>query len=113
MNYFLDGVKRYVDFSGRARRKEFWMYFLFYTIFYFVAAIIEELTGNPFITVIYALVLLLPTLSIGARRLHDIGRTGWWQLLNIIPLVGFIVLIVFFVQDSKPDNKYGANPKAA
>ena len=113
MNYFLDGVKRYVDFSGRARRKEFWMYFLFYTIFYIVATFIEEATGNPFITLIYALALALPTISIATRRLHDIGRTGWWQLLGVIPLLGFIVLIIFYVQDSKPDNKFCPNPKEA
>ena len=62
---------------------------------------------------IYALALLIPLLSAGARRLHDTGRSGWWQLINLIPIIGTIILIILFAQDSHDDNKYGPNPKAA
>ncbi|WP_394388613.1 DUF805 domain-containing protein [Shewanella woodyi] len=111
MEYFVGGLKKYADFTGRARRKEFWMYTLFYLIFYVLAAFIDSLLGTMIFTAILSLGLLLPTIAIAARRLHDTGRSGWWQLLGLIPLIGAIVLIVFYVQDSIGENEYGANPK--
>jgi len=86
---------------------------LFYFIFFVVLSFIDKMIGMQLLSLIFSLVLLIPSLSIGARRLHDIGRTGWWQLIGLIPLIGAIVLIVFFVLDSKEDNKYGPNPKQA
>ena len=113
MEYFIGGLKKYADFSGRARRKEFWMYTLFYMIFYVVASAIDVALGTMIFSMVLALGLLIPTIAISARRLHDTGRSGWWQLIGIIPLIGLIVLIVFYVQDSIGENEYGANPKAA
>ena len=112
MNYFLDALQRYADFTGRARRKDYWMFVLFYLIFYIGAAILDGLLGTVFITLIYSLGLLIPSIAIAARRLHDTGRSGWWQLIALIPLIGAIVLLVFQVLDSTEDNQHGPNPKA-
>jgi uncharacterized membrane protein YhaH (DUF805 family) len=112
MDYFIDALKKYTDFSTRARRKDYWMFILFYVIFYIVTSIIDGVLGTVFITLIFSLAMLIPSISIGARRLHDTGRTGWWQLIGLIPLIGAIVLIVFYVQDSHEDNQYGVSPKA-
>ena len=112
MEYFIGGIKKYADFTGRARRKEYWLYLLFYFIFSVLVNVIDLSLGTIFIGTIYSLALLLPSLAMGARRLHDTGRSGWWQLLNFIPIIGWIILIVFFVQDSEDENEYGPNPKA-
>lgn len=109
MDYFIGALRKYADFSGRARRTEYWMFMLFYTIFYLILALVGSLLGTEILSLLFSLALLVPSLSIGARRLHDTGRSGWWQLLYIL---GFIVLIVFFVQDSHDENSYGGNPKA-
>lgn len=113
---FPDAVRsvltKYAVFSGRARRSEYWWFFLFNLVVSAVAAGIDAAIGTPIIAIIVGLALLLPTLAVGARRLHDTGRTGWLLLLAIIPLIGAIVLIVFFCQDTQPgDNQYGAAPK--
>lgn len=107
MEYFTDALKRYADFSGRANRTQYWMFVLFYIIIYIVLAVIDSFLGTIFLALLFSLALLIPSISIGARRLHDIGRSGWWQLIALIPLLGAIVLIVFFVQDSHEDNEYG------
>lgn len=112
MEYFLGAYKRYADFTGRARRQEFWMFILFYIIVSIVLGIIDSILGMQILGVLFSLGSLIPSLAIGARRLHDTGRSGWWQLLYIIPLIGLIIMIVFLVQDSHPDNEYGPNPKA-
>jgi uncharacterized membrane protein YhaH (DUF805 family) len=109
MDYFIDALKKYADFNGRACRKEYWMFVLIYI----VINVILTVLGLDVISAIVGLVLLIPSISIGARRLHDTGRTGWWQLIYFIPLIGLIVMIVFLVQDSHDDNEYGVNPKSA
>ena len=115
MNWYLDVLKKYAVFDGRARRKEYWMFFLFNIIIAFVLGIIEGIVGGPgVIGAIYGLAVLLPGIAVGVRRLHDTSRSGWWLLIGLVPIIGAIVLIVFFVQDSQPgDNQYGPNPKAA
>lgn len=112
MNYFLDAIKKYADFTGRARRQEYWMFFLFYVLFYIGAVIVDGILGTFIISLLFSLALLIPSLAIGARRLHDTGRTGWWLLIGLVPLIGGIVLLVFFIFDSVEDNQYGPNPKA-
>lgn len=111
MEYFTNALKKYADFSGRATRQEYWMYILFYIVFYIVLAMVGGVLGLSILTTVFSLGLLVPTISLAARRLHDTGRTGWWQLLSLVPIVGSIVLIVFLVQDSHDDNSYGPNPK--
>lgn len=108
MDYFIGALKKYADFSGRARRKEYWMFVLIYMVINIVLAIL----GLDIISMIVGLALLIPSISIGARRLHDTGRSGWWQLIYFVPLIGLIVMIVFLVQDSHDDNDYGINPKS-
>ena len=113
MNYFIDVVKKYAVFDGRARRKEYWMFLLFYIIIAVVLAIVEGLVGSPgFLGMILALALLLPSIGVTIRRLHDTSRSGWWILIGFVPLVGGIVLLVFMCLDSTPGaNAYGPNPK--
>ena len=119
MNWYLEVLKKYAVFSGRARRMEYWMFALFNTIIGFVLGIIEGIAGiapetdESVLAILYTLAILLPTLAVGVRRLHDTGRTGWWTLILLVPLLGPIVTTVFFLQDSQPgENQYGPNPKA-
>ena len=112
MEHYMNALLSYADFSGRNRRKAFWMFVLFNTIFSIICNVIDGALGTMFIGSIYSLALLIPGLSAGARRLHDTGRSGWWQLLWLVPIIGWIVLIVFLVQDShEGENDFGPNPK--
>jgi uncharacterized membrane protein YhaH (DUF805 family) len=123
MYWYLKVLKQYVDFNGRARRKEYWMFLLFSFIFAVIAAILDNVFGTTinifgqkswygWIYLAYCLVVFLPGLAVFVRRLHDIGKSGWWYLLVFIPLVGSIILIVWVCEDSQPsENKWGANPK--
>ena len=105
-------LAKYATFSGRARRSEYWWFYLAYVIAYIVAAIIDGLLGITALTLIVSLGLLIPTLAVGVRRLHDIGKSGWWLLIGLIPLVGAIVLLVFACQDSRRGtNQWGPSPK--
>ena len=114
MNYYIECWKKYVEFSGRARRKEYWMFVLFNLIASIVAGVIDGLLGTRMIGSLYSLAVLLPGLAVCARRLHDTDRSGWWMLIALIPAVGIIVLLVFMCLDSTPgENRFGANPKGA
>lgn len=112
-------MKNYATFTGRARRKEYWMFVLFYVLFSIGVSIIDQVlgttdpdTGVGYLGGLYYLALLIPSLAVGARRLHDTGKTGWLLLLILIPIIGWIILLIFFIQDSQPgENKYGLNPK--
>lgn len=113
MEHFTAAVQQYVNFEGRNTRTQYWMFILFYMIFYVVCAIVGKVIGTTLIALLYSLALLLPSIAAATRRLHDTGRSGWWQLIALIPLLGAIVLIVFLAQDTTPsDNQYGPNPKA-
>jgi len=104
---YVDVLKKYTVFTGRARREEFWLFALVSFVISFVLSFLGPLG------ILYSLGVMVPSLAVGARRLHDTGRSGWWQLIGIIPLVGVIVLIVFAVQDSQPGaNQFGPNPKS-
>jgi len=113
MEWYLKALRQYADFEGRARRKEYWMFTLFNLIFVILALVIDGLIGTGAILYfIYVLATLIPNLSVSVRRLHDVGKSGWMYLIALIPLVGFIWLLVLFVTDSEPgDNIYGPNPK--
>jgi len=104
---YVDVLKKYTVFTGRARREEFWLFALVSFVISFVLSFLGPLG------ILYSLGVMVPSLAVGARRLHDTGRSGWWQLIGIIPLVGVIVLIVFAVQDSQlGENQFGPNPKS-
>jgi uncharacterized membrane protein YhaH (DUF805 family) len=110
-------LQKYADFSGRARRSELWFFVLFNVLVNIVASIIDSVLGtrnsygSGLIATLASLALLLPNLAVGARRLHDTGRSAWWLLIGLVPFVGWIVLIIFYVQDSQGDNQYGPSPK--
>jgi uncharacterized membrane protein YhaH (DUF805 family) len=102
-----------VNFNGRASRAAYWWWFLFQVIAVgIVAGIIDGILGTwGVVTGLAGLALLLPTLSVSVRRLHDTGRTGWWILIGLIPLIGFIVLLIFYLQEGDAgDNEYGPPP---
>lgn len=122
MEWYLKVLKRYVDFNGRSQRKEYWMFQLFNLLAMVVLGIVSILVfgggtedGGPadILGGVYGLAVFLPSLGVTVRRLHDIGKSGWWVLLGFIPLIGMLVLIFFFAKDSQPEtNQYGPNPKA-
>jgi uncharacterized membrane protein YhaH (DUF805 family) len=119
MNWYLKVLKQYADFSGRARRKEYWMFALFNVIFIASAMILDtvlvvtigELPYGVFYF-LYSLAVLIPGLAVYVRRLHDIGKSGWIILIAIIPIIGPIWLLVLTLTASNHgENKYGSNPK--
>lgn len=116
MQWYLEVLRRYAVFEGRAHRTEFWMFVLVNLIISFALSILDYAIGTDgeyggLLSGLYGLAVLVPSLAVGARRLHDIGRSGWWQLLLLIPLVGLIVLIVWWARRSEPaPNRWGANP---
>ena len=119
MQWYLAVLGNYAGFSGRARRKEYWMFILFNVIISVVLAIIDQVVGLTLaegriglLGALYSLAVIIPSLAVAARRLHDTGRSGWWLLIGFIPLIGGLILLYFFVLDSQPGtNQYGANPK--
>jgi uncharacterized membrane protein YhaH (DUF805 family) len=121
VNWFLIALKKYATFEGRAQRSEYWYFVLFYVLIYIGLAILDGLMSGfsrsgsmGILAAIFSLAMFVPSLAVGVRRLHDTGRSGWWLLIALIPLIGAIVLLVFNVQDSDPgSNQYGENPKGA
>jgi uncharacterized membrane protein YhaH (DUF805 family) len=115
MSWYMQALKKYAVFAGRARRKEFWMFFLVYALIVVVLLIVESILGLPgILSGIYSLALLIPSIAVTVRRLHDTGRTGWWWWLGFVPVIGIIVLLVFMALEGEPgQNRYGPDPKAA
>ncbi|NLN60224.1 MAG: DUF805 domain-containing protein [Deltaproteobacteria bacterium] len=118
MDWYLMVLKKYAVFSGRSRRKEYWMFFLFNIIIGLVLGLVEGIAGiagqsdQSILATLYMLAVLVPGIAVGVRRLHDTGRTGWWLLISLVPLIGAIVLFIMLVQDSQAgENQYGPNPK--
>jgi uncharacterized membrane protein YhaH (DUF805 family) len=119
MNWYLEVLRKYAVFTGRARRKEYWYYFLINFLFVTALLLIDQFAGTldpeagvGLFSGIYMLAVLVPGLAVAVRRLHDSDRTGWWVLLALIPIIGPIVLIFLLIQDSTPgDNRFGPNPK--
>lgn len=114
MNWYLEVLKKYTVFTGRARRTEYWMFVLFNIIISFLLGLIEGMMGGVgVIGTLYGLLVLIPGIAVTVRRLHDTDRSGWWLLIALIPLIGGIVLLIFMIQDSNSgQNQYGPNPKA-
>lgn len=141
MNWYLDVLKKYATFTGRATRQEYWMFTLIQMVisisswvligtfagmgdlagYGIMQDILFGLSGLCYILlVIYNLATFLPSLAVLVRRLHDTGRSGWWVLISLVPVIGIIILIVFLCMDSQTgnqldsqtgNNKYGPNPK--
>ena len=124
--YFVDTIKkRYAKFDGRASRSEYWYFMLFYLILSFILGSIDAYVINPMLgetpvesvqggilQFVAALALLVPSIALAIRRLHDIGKSGWWLLIVLIPIIGALVLLYFYVVDSESGtNRFGMNPK--
>jgi uncharacterized membrane protein YhaH (DUF805 family) len=110
-------LRQYATFSGRARRSEYWWFFLFTFLVSIAAAVIDttafgtKVEDNGPVSIITGLAFLLPSLAVSVRRLHDVDHSGWFLLIGLIPIVGWIVLLVVLVKDSNGDNAYGPSPK--
>lgn len=101
--------QKYADFTGRARRSELWWFVLFTVAVNFVL----QLVGLEALAGLFALAVLIPSIAVGVRRLHDIDRTGWWYLLALVPVIGWLVLIFFYIQPGTPgENRFGPDPMA-
>jgi uncharacterized membrane protein YhaH (DUF805 family) len=112
MNYYLEVLKKYAVFQGRARRSEYWYFILFNFIFCIVLGIISLIPGFVFLYFLYALAMFIPSLAVGVRRLHDTNRSGWNYFFVLIPIVGSIILIVFLATEgNQGTNQYGPDPK--
>jgi uncharacterized membrane protein YhaH (DUF805 family) len=121
MKWFLIVLKKYAEFSGRAQRAEYWFFALFYVLFFLALSLIDGAAGLlnaelglGLLSGLFALAMIIPSIAVTVRRLHDTSRSGWWFLISLIPIIGGIVLLVFMCLDSTPGtNAYGPNPKEA
>ena len=126
MQWYLKALKQYADFGGRARRTEFWMFVLVNALISIVLGIIDTVTGTAnayavagtasyspgILGTIYGLAVLIPTIAVTVRRLHDTDRSGWWFFIQLIPIVGSIVMLVFMcLEGTRGPNRFGADPK--
>ncbi|MEN3978572.1 DUF805 domain-containing protein [Acinetobacter sp. CWB-B33] len=113
IDWFVKCLKNYANFTGRARRKEFWFFALVQFIILIIAQIIDSIIGTDFVLYgLVALALFIPSLAVSVRRLHDINKSGWWYLIALIPLIGGILLIVWFATETKPEpNQWGQPAK--
>ncbi|OSZ65814.1 DUF805 domain-containing protein [Hydrogenophaga sp. IBVHS2] len=120
MQWFIHVLKQYATFSGRARRAEYWWFVLFYLVALVALTVVDRAlgfwsadAGMGLLTGLFILGTLLPYLAVTTRRLHDRDKSGWWQLLNFVPLIGPLVLLVWMVRAGNTgSNSYGADPKA-
>ena len=113
MTWYIEALKKYTTFSGRSRRKEYWMFMLFNILISIVFSLIDSLTGlNHILSRIYYLAIIIPSIAVAVRRLHDTGKNGWWYFINILPIIGSIWFLVLMCMDSQNgENQYGRNPK--
>ena len=118
MNYYLSGWKNYILFKGRVMRPEFWYFSLYNLLVVLVLSAISCIglgwvsTTALVFAILYALAVITPNIALAVRRLHDTNRSGWWLLVGLIPVVGWIILIVFMARDThRAENRYGPNPK--
>ena len=103
---YIKMFQNWSDFSGRSRRRDYWLAFL---VNFIISAVLNQLIRV--VAILYGLIVIVPGLALGIRRLHDIGKSGWWLLISLVPIVGVIVIIVFACYDSGPSNEYEPNPK--
>lgn len=119
MDWYFAVLRKYAQFQGRSRRKEFWYFTLINAFISMACSVIDStlqlptvMEGYGVLAAVYAATMFIPTIAVTVRRLHDQGRTGWWALIMLIPIVGLLVLLYFMLQDSQPEkNQFGDNPK--
>lgn len=120
MDWYLGVLRNYTGFTGRARRKEYWFFALFHVLIIIALTVLDSMLGTfnaesgyGVLSLIYMLAVLLPSLAVSIRRLHDTNRSGWWLLLGFVPLIGGLVLLVFMIlEGTQGSNDYGPDPKA-
>ena len=113
-DYYIGVLKKYAVFSGRARRAEYWYFFLFSLLIGIALGVVSAVIGDSKGTLgtLYSVAVFIPGLAVSVRRLHDIGKSGWMLLLSLIPIIGAIWIFFLMIEDSNPgENKYGPNPK--
>lgn len=117
MNYYSICLSKFADFSGRARRQEYWTFALVNCLIAMLLLTLglafgEDSPASNIMVTIFYLIMLVPNLSVSVRRLHDIGKSGWYMFLSLIPLIGGLILLIWSLMDSEPgENQYGKNPK--
>ena len=119
MNWFIKGVSEYINFRGRARRREYWFYILFWYIGFILSTILDAVIASiidyqifNIFKFLFGVALLLPTYGVAVRRLHDIGKSAWWLLISLVPVIGSIWYLILMCLDGTPgSNQYGADPK--
>ena len=119
MEWYLKCLRQYADFSGRARRKEYWMFVLINMLIFIVLGFVDKAIGFTFgdssvgaFYITYSICVTIPSLAVVVRRLHDVGRSGWWYFIALIPLIGAIILIIWFCKEGEQgENQWGKNPK--
>lgn len=119
MDWYIAVLKKYAQFSGRSRRKEFWFFTLISSLLSIALSVADNVLGLPsfgdgygLLAALYSLFIFIPNIAVIVRRLHDQDRTGWWALIMLVPIVGIFVLLYFMVQNSqKGTNRFGGNPK--
>jgi uncharacterized membrane protein YhaH (DUF805 family) len=119
MDWYLEALKKYAVFEGRARRKEYWFFILFNVLISMALGFIDRFIGNVnpdtgigVLSGIYTLGVMIPGMAVSVRRLHDTGRSGWWLLITFLPVIGAIIFFYFMVLDSDTErNEYGPSPK--
>ncbi|MGP3689497.1 DUF805 domain-containing protein [Streptomyces sp. IBSNAI002] len=113
MNHYTDVLKKYADFSGRARRQEYWMFSLIQSVIVIALVILDFVLGTlPILTLVYTLGTAVPSIAVLVRRLHDIGKSGWWYFITLVPFVGGIWLLVLTATaGQQTPNEYGPDPK--
>ena len=112
IDWFVKSLKNYANFSGRARRKEYWFFILVQFGVILIASVIDSIIFKKpsVLYMLTALALFIPSLAVSVRRLHDIGKSGWWYLICLIPLIGAILLIVWFATETKPETNQWGQP---
>ena len=118
MRWYFKVLEKYADFTGRARRREYWMFSIINGLIAFVLHGVDRLVGSYSVSMelgllntLYSLAVLIPCIAVLVRRLHDTGRSGWWAFIVLFPIIGIIVLFIFTVLDSDVgDNAYGVDP---
>jgi uncharacterized membrane protein YhaH (DUF805 family) len=108
------GLRNYATFTGRARRSEFWFFWLFNLLLHMAAAVLDAaiLGDGTLLNSLVSLGLLLPNVAVSVRRLHDVGRSGWWLLIGLVPLVGIVVLLLWYTaRGEEGANRFGPDPR--
>ena len=121
MEWFVEAMRKYAVFKGRARRKEYWWFLLVYLLISLVLTVFDGIIGKydaqsgmGLLSGLFGVATFLPGLAVAVRRLHDTDRSGWWVLITVLPVIGLLIFVIFMARAGTPgENRFGADPKAA